>query len=178
MQKDKLTLKNIKQDLRSELKSTTKRLILFGVLFAVGLVLTIVSLVALKDEAVFIRYVIESGVLSALSLYLVVKEAVKLNNLYKIFHSTDCIVKDKLVGMEIEEHYQGIGFMQEIYHLTFSGYGEYIIPQENYSWSQNFSMTAKGVYNYSDYGDEFYLVLSKPHTGKILFVYNTKMFDL
>ncbi len=80
--------------------------------------------------------------------------------------------------MKIEEYYKGIGFMQEIYHLTFSGYGEYVVPQENYSWSQNFSMTAKGVYNYSDYGDEFYLVLSKPNTGKILLVYNTKMFDL
>ncbi len=94
MQKDKLTLKNIKQDLRSELKSTTKRLILFSVFFAVALALTIISVVALRDEAVFIRYVIESGILSALSLYLVVKEAIKLNDLYNIFRSTDCIVKD------------------------------------------------------------------------------------
>ena len=36
----------------------------------------------------------------------------------------------------------------------------------------------RGMYNCSDSGDEFYLVLSKPHTGNILLAYNTKQFDM
>ena len=33
-------------------------------------------------------------------------------------------------------------------------------------------------YNTLKGGDEFYLVLSKKHTGKILLVYSTKMFEM
>ena len=34
------------------------------------------------------------------------------------------------------------------------------------------------VYFHAECDDEFYLVLSKPHTGKILLAYPKKMFDL
>ena len=48
----------------------------------------------------------------------------------------------------------------------------------NYSWSELYYMNDNLAYNNSECGDEFYLVLSKPHTGKIVLAYNTKMFEL
>ncbi len=51
-----------------------------------------------------------------------------------------------------------------------------MIPDNSYSWSTLFATLS--VYESSDYSDEFYLVLSKPHTGKILYAYNKKMFEM
>ena len=39
-------------------------------------------------------------------------------------------------------------------------------------------MTAKGVHDLAFEGDEYYLVLSKPHSGKILLAYPAKYFQL
>ena len=39
-------------------------------------------------------------------------------------------------------------------------------------------MTARGVHSTSFDGDEFYLVLSKPHSGKVLLAYPAKYFTL
>ena len=39
-------------------------------------------------------------------------------------------------------------------------------------------MSDQMAYIYSECDDEFYLVLSKPNTGKIVLAYNTKMFEL
>ena len=93
--------------------------------------------------------------------------------LHKALHNTDSIVKDKMISKE-KRRYRRIrnrGYAR----LNFSNYGVYMIPNLSYSWS---SMQHLAVYESSDYGDEFYLVLSKPHTGEILLAYNTKTFEL
>ena len=60
--------------------------------------------------------------------------------------------------------------------LNFKCYGTFRIPKGvNYQESKMYSMDAKGVYNYSVVGDEFYLVVID---NKILYVYNTKLFEL
>ena len=176
MQKDKLTMKDIKTDLHKELKNSYFRLVVFSLLFAaISALIYFINPVKFVDVRLFI-YLLIFIALAALLLYLVIVQTVDIIKLNKMFRNPACIVKDKLVGMEIKEYYNRYGITTE-HHLFFSGYGEYVIPPENYTWSQNFNMSDKSVYNCSTCGDEFYLVLSKPHTGKILLAYNTKMFE-
>ena len=104
---------------------------------------------------------------------------VKVYRLYTVWKYPGHIVKDRLVGKYIRGHLQGGLFTRyyEACHLRFASYSKYKIPGENYSWSDLHCMNDKTVYSYAECGDEFYLVLSKPHTGKILLAYNAKMFD-
>ncbi len=65
---------------------------------------------------------------------------------------------------------------ESAFSLNFKCYGTFRIPKgTNYQESKMYSMDAKGVYNYSVVGDEFYLVVID---NKILYVYNTKLFEL
>ena len=179
MKREMLTVENIKTDLRKELKSGYSMLISTTLIF-VAIVAVIIGIGTEKYiEASLVLSQVFFCFAAALLLYVVITLAVKVIRLHKIFYNTDYIVTDKLVGMETEEHYnRAYGGINVIYHLHFSGYGKYTIPLENYKWSSMFSMSNKGVYNYSECDDEFYLVLSKPHTGKILMAYNTKLFEM
>ena len=172
MQKEILTIQNIKKDIHNEIKDSYIRLAIFSAFFLVMLVLFLVipnlNLLFLLFKLFFVF-----GVL--VFLLLLITQIKDLTMLYKNLKSKKCVVKDKLISAEIQEDFYGKAYVKT-YHLNFSGYGEYVIKADNYKWSSSFSMSAEGVYNYSNIGDEFYLVLSKPHTGKILFVYNTKMF--
>lgn len=66
--------------------------------------------------------------------------------------------------------------------LRFAGYGEYAVGTLSgkplHSWSSLYPLSAEGEYFYASPGDEYYLVLSKPHSGKILAAYNKKLFEL
>jgi hypothetical protein len=89
------------------------------------------------------------------------------------------IAKDVLVSSEEDNsvnlhHYRA----HSICTLHFSGYGDYKVPEKNYPWSKEYPMSPEGVYHTSFDGDEFYLVLSRPHSGKILLAYPTKYFTL
>ena len=97
--------------------------------------------------------------------------------LHENLKKTNSIVIDKLVCAEEKDRYSRTT-RDERFCLNFLQYGKYTIPKENYKWSSDFSMSDSGVYNYANNGDEFYLVLSKPSNGKILFAYNTKMFEM
>lgn len=91
-----------------------------------------------------------------------------------------CVVKDTLIGMEEKDDTGRNNRVRKIYHLHFSGYGEFVTAdrEEHYEWSTVLGpMSGKGVYLTSHCGDEFYLVISEPNTGKILRVYNTNLFD-
>ena len=87
------------------------------------------------------------------------------------------IVKDRLVGKQVKDHITRHYQCVESYHLRFASCGEYTILSANYQWNELYNMDVAGVYLHAGCGDEFYLVLSKPHTGKILLAYNTKMLD-
>lgn len=87
------------------------------------------------------------------------------------------MVADKLVHIETKiRRYRR--HIKTYHYFHFSQYGIFEVPVENYKWSETFSMSSHGVYNYSKDGDEFYLVLSERNTGKILFAYNKKMFEM
>ena len=167
MQKEKLTIQNIQTDLRKLLKDRYVELI------EIALVLLFFVAVLLWVPVVFYKVVF--GCFAAIMLCLVVFQVLDIIKLHKVFDNTDCIVKDKMVSKEIRRYMRirNRGY----FRLHFSSYGTYMIPDESYSWSSMFSMLHKKVYESSNYGDEFYLVLLKQHKGEILFAYNTKMFE-
>ncbi len=167
MQKEKLTIEKIMIDLKKLLKERYIELVELA--FVVFLFLAISFLIPIF----FCK--IAFGCFAAIMLCLVVFQVLDIAKLHKAFHNADCIVKDKMISKEIRRYrrIRNRGY----FRLHFSNYGVYMIPDESYSWSSMFFMLHKKVYESSDYGDEFYLVLSKPHTGKIVFAYNTKMFE-
>ena len=167
MRKEKLTIENVKIDLLKKTKDTSYAVI--GLTAFLLLLLIIIFCVPIIYKVLF-------GCLCAMVFYVVVEQIVQLINLHSKCRNADCIVKDKLIGMEIQEHVNSRSYYKT-FHLYFSNYGEFLIPKESYKWSSMFRMSCDGVYNYSVCGDEFYLVLSKPQTGKILLAYNTKMFE-
>ena len=169
MRKEKLTIHNIKTDILNEIKYNRWE--------RIALILLLLAMLVIMFWAPIIIYKVLFGCLAVIVFCLVAKHILAVIDLYRALHNTHCIVKDKLVGMGEKEHLSRHTYYKTL-HLYFSAYGDYTIPDENYKWSNCFSMSNEGVYKYSSSGDEFYLVLSKPHTGKILFAYNTKMFEM
>ena len=165
MQKEILTIQNIKTDLRKLLKDRYIELIEITLVFLL-IVAVLLWVPIIFDKVAF-------GCFAAIMLCLVVAQVFDIITLHKAVDNTDYIVKDKMISKEIRRHMRirNRGY----FRLHFSCYGTYMIPDESYSRSKNF--IPKSVYESSDYGDEFYLVLSKQHTGKILYAYNTKMFE-
>ena len=175
MQKEKLTFDEIQTDIQDKMKEGYKKLALFSTLFLIMFALILTAFHVMTLKLVFECFM--GIVAEAFLLFLILRQIKNLTMLNSCFNTTECIVKDRLINAEfIDRHSRKVRY--ERYHLTFSQYGNYVIPNENYKWSSTFSMSDVGVYNYANSGDEFYLVLSKPHTGKILFAYNTKMFEL
>ena len=168
MQKEKLTIQNIKTDLKELLKDRYIELIEITLVFLL--------FVAVLFWIPILFYKVAFGCFAAIMLCLVVFQILDIIELHKAFHNVERIVKDKIVSKETRRYNR----MRKrgYFRLRFSNYGVYMIPDESYSWSSMFRMLHKKVYESSDYGDEFYLVLSKPNNGKILFVYNTKMFEM
>lgn len=173
MQKEKLSIENIKTDLHFEIKKGYKELAGFSSLFLVmlGLVLAVFKF----DISDFVFHFLGLIVEVFLS-YLIIRQLKNLTMLHENVKEMNCIVMDKLINAEYKDRHsrRTIG---ERYCLHFSQYGKYVIPAENYKWSSAFSMSDEDVYNHANNGDEFYLVLSS-HKGKILYVYNTKIFEV
>ena len=174
MIKEKLTIDDIKKDLRVEIKDGYMRLAVFSgsFLFMFAIFLWIVNM-----NIFFTAYKIMFGFGSVLMIICLVSQISDLIILHRNLKNKKCIVIDKLISAEVHDDIYGKAYART-YQLNFSGYGEFVIHAENYKWSKLFSMDDHGVYTYADSGDEFYLVLSKPHTGKILLAYNTKMFEM
>lgn len=108
-------------------------------------------------------------------LYIVVKEAwvVACG-----FRRRPYVAKDTLISSEGDSYYATTRGSSSWCVLHFNGYGDYKVPVKNYPWSKENAMTPEGVYHTSFDGNEFYLVLSRPHNGKILLAYNTELFRL
>lgn len=174
MKKEILTLNAIKKDMKNEIKNSYVRLTVFSLVFLAffGLYSSVRGVGSL-----FIIYEVAFGLSAILMLILVILQVKDIVKLHIAMKDKSCIVKDKLIGMEIKDHQHGLRLYHS-YHLNFSSYGEYLIQSDNYKWSSMYNLSDKGLYNYSKCGDEFYLILSKRHTGKILMVYNTKLFEL
>lgn len=68
--------------------------------------------------------------------------------------------------------------MKSPYHLRFQCFGTYTIPSgRNYRYCKMYDMEPRGVYNYSNVGDDFYIV-TLLGSNEILLAYNTKLFEL
>ena len=175
MLKEKLTTQNIRQDLKLELKKNYMRVVGSSVfsLIIIGLIILAFSMANVYGG----YYGLHFSAMACFVLGFDVFYVLRIVDIQKNLDDKKHIVKDKLVNVEVYEDIR-VGIHNIVYTMHFSSYGKYVIPKENYKWSENFNMNDTGVYNYSKFGDEFYLVLSKPHTGKILMVYNTKLFDM
>ena len=162
------------QDIRSDLRRMLRRNIIGLVASVIGLSLFLILCCATIEDDMPLRMILEGTVLLIGFVILIARTATSVVQLGRILNRPGEIVKDCLIGMETK------GFWRQDPHirrLHFASYGEYKIPGENYRWSELYAMSDKNVYFHAECGDEFYLVLSKLHTGKILFAYNTKMFD-
>lgn len=167
MQKEKLTVEMVNSDSKKLLKERYIELVELS--FVELLFIVILFWIPIS----FLFYKIAFGCFAAIMLCLVVFQVLDIIKLHRALHNTYNIVKDKMISKE-KRRYRRIrnrGYAR----LHFSNYGVYMIPHLYYSWN---SMQHLAVYESSDYGDEFYLVLSKPHTGEILLAYNTKTFEL
>lgn len=173
MQKEKLTIDNINQDLRNETKERLKELVELGFVFLCVLPLVLFGCKSLNTlYLVLIWFLCCCGEVAI--LVMIVKKIRIVAILHKSLKNEKNIVIDKLISAQTKEKWHG-RYLATYYYLHFSQYGEFQIPDENYKWS---AMFLASMYNRAKSGDEFYLVLSKQHTGKILYAYNTKTFEL
>lgn len=182
MVKEKLTIENIKSDLKHARKQNYSNLgaltilLVFTVLFTYWFFHIIKSM----DYYEFKAYALVACFVLLLFLIffvilIYIRSTVKI---CRILKGDIRIVKGKLVGKDCKEHTHRYRGVVKYYYLYFSEYDEYIIPKENYRWSSQYSLSDAGVYYLCDSDDEFYLVLFKEHVGGILLLYNTKMFEL
>ena len=175
MQKEKLTPQHIRQDIRSSKKEHIVYVILFSVLLTVVLGAFIAGFIVAPGEFFLeIPIVLIAG---GTLIYKIVRHACDLAILSSNPPLSNRIATDRLVRSEHIDRWKANAPVG-VYRLHFARYGICNVPKKNYTWSAAFSMRDQGVFNYAVDGDEFYLVLSKPHSGKILFAYNAKMFVL
>lgn len=177
MEKETLTLRNIQSDLRHQLRGT----VIGAAVSGVCLVLCLWLFLAVLDEPGGFFVKLEVAIFPTMFLIILIVCVKAIYEVSSALNRPGRIVTDRVVGMETKDHInRGIfgPVCDQTYHLHFAGYGEYIIPAINHSWSSLHTMAADMVYFHAECDDEFYLVLSKPHTGRILLAYPAKMFTL
>ena len=191
MHKEKVTLENIMADLHQEIKSSYIELakaflffifvlaflcfiipLIFG-FFNSGFTLSDFSELDDYSKEFLLQVVLYFGV-GIYVLISLIKRIARVVTLRKSLKSKPYIVKDTL----IKSDYISRRRFKDTYRLFFSQYGKYIVPYKNYSWSSEFCMGASGVFTHAFEGSEFYLVLSDLPQGKILYAYNTTLFEL
>lgn len=174
--KEKLTMGNIRSDLREKLWKS-------WLLLAVELVISVgLGYLTLQDPSLLF---FKSGrwdlpgwfyiLVDPLLIALLAREAWRL---YTGYRKQPIVVKDTLVSSEGEASHSTHTYRTYYCTLRFARYGEYSVPEKNHRWSEMYPLSCEGEYNYAVNGDEYYLVLSKPHNGKILLAYNAKLFEL
>lgn len=179
MKKETLTAQNIRSDLLYLLRGK-------AILAAACAILAALSAYALfylgkwPGPANGAGGLIEIAGMGIFFLIIAVVESWSVINLCSALRNPGRIVTSWLVAKEEKDYIAGRGLatrVKQAYVLRFYSYGEYVIPNINYRWSAQGAMDAALVHFHAEREDEFYLVLSKSYTGKILLAYNTKMFD-
>lgn len=170
MKRETLTAQDIKYDLQYMLTGNYKGLALGTVIF---LVFLMIAVWAYDEGDSILLFVLFFGFLPAAYLVFLVLHIADTVKLHRVLKNELMIVRDSVIGMEVKE---GL-CRKRSRRIYFTGYGIYEIPRVNYTWSKYHSNDG-WVYQFSEHGDEFYLVLSKPHTGKLLLAYNTRWFEL
>lgn len=175
--KEILTYANIRRDLRRKLWASWLLLALYVFLMALEIYLFHLEPRWLVEDAG--GYYGMPGWVYLLTFpliaYLLIKEAwlVACG-----FRRKPYITKDTLISSEGGSYYSRHSWRTTWCTLHFNGYGDYKVPDKNYPWSEQYAMSAQGVDNMAFEGGEYYLVLSRPHSGKILLAYNAELFRL
>jgi len=181
MKKDILTLQRIKLDYKKQFFRHIKTTVIMPIILTLLIALIAYLFSFLEKTALFL--LLEILLISPLIfinyiLFSILIETYKDRN--TIEKGLFKIVTDKLISSQEKVTHIGSAFaasFNQPYTLGFASYGQYsIIGGENYSSSELYRMSDKGVFNYADIGDTFYLVIDKKE--RILLVYNTKLFDL
>ncbi len=179
MTKEILSAEAIRYDLRSQIRIRMILVVVCTVFFALFTwCLVAVATDGLKWYKPFFAIVntVFFASIPLLFLYGTIVSIMEIRNFHSLCKRPGSIVKDRLVGKETKEHLYRWRYY-ETYNLRFASYGEYAIPGMSYEWSDLYYMDSDTVFMHAECDDDFYLVLSKPHTGKILLAYNAKMFE-
>ncbi len=181
MKKELLTKERIKIDLRQRIKAARVRMIIFAAFTVIASVLFISAITALPLwHPNVVSLLFRNALLLLIPLLCLIMQTIDLVRYHRIVTSPDYITTDKLISSEeIEDPDRTFLRIRKYYRFHFSCHGTYHPTDEQYyTWSKEYVMGPGGLYHCAENGDTFYLVLSKPHTGKVLAIYNTKMFEL
>ena len=168
MEREILTLEKIKKDLKKQRKDLYTG---FGVIFLffplmLWLFISSIKAGAVMPAILFSLYVLLwVGVLVWLAIDIVTRNRVLEDKKHIVIDEVTGVDEkalDRAVYIRTEDGYITTRFRYIIY---FSDYGEY-------------TTLDRAMYNSCRCNDKFYLVLSKPHTGKILLAYNAKRYVL
>lgn len=182
MKKEQLTEENIKSDIKYQIKAIYKDVFLCLVI----LVLLISCYFKMKEFGIFDKLTLVFVILFFILIIILIVEIVYR---YIILNKKIILVRDSLYDKYSKTHYRPGRIHNRIYftyHLRFYRNGKYQLPKiaSKYRlpyainvWSENYCMSDERMYELSDCGDIFYLVLSRGKKGKVLLAYNGKMFD-
>lgn len=163
-----LTLERIKKEILKNVFSSMKI-----VLFMLGLMaLMFILLFKVLDEyGGDLEIYFEMLLFAAFTVYFIIKTISLIGSFLKINRLK--VVVDHLADLKETGYATRYGWAEE-YQLFFKRFGKYIIPKANYKWSKIFSMNDRGVYNYSNPDDSFYLAIIGDK--QIGMAYNAKLF--
>lgn len=185
MQKEILTKEKIKKELRACLLCDIKEFLLFELISLPALILITYLFFNIKHSVpnfiiffplTYVFLVLFFCTITLIKLYHYLK-AVKNKN-FEI--EIDLCLQTKEIhdrwGLYALKNHIWV-YKRRNYRIFFKNHGEYAIRSgKNYLCSDMYEMDEKSVYNYTNEGDKFYLILLKKKV--ILLVYNTKLFEL
>lgn len=161
--KTPITPQLIKEDLREKRRYLYKQLVgyLLGFAMMCGAFLWGIN----QHKEGDLPFKIILGVLSAVVLALLIWKVTEIRRHRFPADVRAVLVKDYVVGTERRDHLRlrmrasRLRFyVVETLHILFAQYGEI--------------QASEGEYNYARCDDEYYLLLSKPHVGKIVLAYH------
>lgn len=168
MEKEILTFEKIKKDLKEQQKDTCIGIAGLLVTSPLPIFLFITSInsgavLAVAFTSLFVLFWV--GMIGLFAIDIVTKS--------KVLKDKKHIVIDEVTGVEEKALDRAVYLRSEDgiittrfrYIIHFSDFGEYSTPDRT-------------LFDSCCCNDKFYLVLSKPHTGKILLAYNTKRYVL
>ena len=170
MKKEQLTEENIKSDIQKRIKDAFVQLLIDLSVY----LLILVSVCICKSNLPPFYYIfLFMSILIFISNVLIVVDIVKW---YIVLKNDIIIVNDVLVDKK-EEFIWGGTNRSAFYKLCFYTHATYTLPLKNYLWSDNCCMSDERIYELSDCGDGFYLVVFNKNKQKPLLVYNKRFFE-
>ncbi len=180
MKKDILTTEKIKTDYRNQFLSSIKPVIVMPIILVLLIAFIVFLFSLLEFNILFLIWEIIIIFPPAFYAYICIAALIDACKDNKAIEKDLFIIKtDTLINSEEKATYVGSAFISSFSHpyiLEFKTFGKYCIPVKNYGSSNLYDMSDKGVYNLSNIGDTFYLILDSKN--KILLAYNTKLFEI